>query len=116
MSALIHGRSGKNDLTYRSWMSMRARCNSPSAAEFPRYGGSGITVCARWQSFDAFLSDLGERPSAQYSLDRINPKKGYEPDNCRWATWKEQRRNQTRNRPVIRSDGLKFRTMIEAAE
>lgn len=57
------------------------------------YGANGITVCARWAKFESFLADMGERPAGR-SLDRIDVKKGYSQDNCRWATAREQRNNR----------------------
>lgn len=102
--------------TYRSWASMRNRCLNANTPDFPRYGGRGITICDHWSDFAAFLKDMGERPSLRHSIDRRNNDGNYEPDNCRWATYAEQRRNQPRNRMVERSDGLRFRTMAEAAE
>lgn len=81
--------------TYRSWTSMRRRCDSPCMPSYPRYGGRGITVCDRWRdSFEAFIADMGERPSPDHSLDRIDNDGNYEPTNCRWATAKEQMRNR----------------------
>jgi hypothetical protein len=75
---------------------MKARCANPSAAHFDRYGGRGISVCARWQSFDQFLADIGERPAGT-TLDRINNEGNYEPGNCRWATRKANSRNRSDN-------------------
>jgi hypothetical protein len=72
---------------------MKARCLNPKHARYPKYGGQGVTVCERWLEFPAFLSDMGERPKG-YTLDRKDPYGNYEPINCRWATPKEQRRNQ----------------------
>lgn len=76
--------------TYKSWSSMHGRCTDPRNASYGSYGGRGITVCARWQSFENFLSDMGERPSKDYSIDRIDPDGHYEPGNCRWLTRAEQ--------------------------
>jgi hypothetical protein len=54
-----------------------------------------VTVCDRWRdSFQAFADDMGKRSSRAHSLDRIDGTRGYEPDNCRWATRKEQQRNR----------------------
>jgi hypothetical protein len=89
-----HYVGGKPTATYRSWSSMRSRCFNPNVREFPRYGGRGITICARWDSFENFLADMGPRP-AGLTLDRWpDPDGNYEPENCRWATWSQQRTNQ----------------------
>jgi hypothetical protein len=73
---------------------MKLRCNNKSAPAFARYGAVGITVCERWNdSFEAFLQDVGPRPSPKHSLDRIDNSGNYEPGNCRWATQIEQIRN-----------------------
>lgn len=79
---------------YNSWMMMRARCNTPSAAGYAYYGGRGISVCARWDSFTAFLEDMGPKPGPSYTLDRKDPDGDYTPENCRWATKKEQHDNR----------------------
>lgn len=85
--------------TYASWQAMRKRCNSTWHPAYHRYGGRGIAICERWNFFQNFLEDMGERPEGM-SLDRINPNKGYEPGNCRWATWKEQNNNKRNNRVI----------------
>jgi hypothetical protein len=79
--------------TYQSWWDMRRRCSDPKRRDFVYYGARGIKVCERWESFAAFLADMGERPE-RMSLDRIDVDGDYEPGNCRWAAWGEQRRNR----------------------
>lgn len=89
----LHGR-GTKDPTYLTWSAMRARCSNPKASNFSRYGGRGIAVCARWNSFEVFLADMGERPSRKHTIDRKDNELGYQPSNCRWATSSEQARNK----------------------
>jgi len=96
----FHGhtrQNGKPSRTYHSWVSMTSRCNDLKNPFWHRYGGSGITICSRWEKFKNFLQDMGERPEGT-TLDRFPDKKGnYEPGNCRWATPKEQSRNSVTN-------------------
>lgn len=91
--------------TYRSWRNARDRCLNPKAPNYSEYGGRGIQFCERWGDFTAFLADMGERPAGM-SLDRYPDVNGnYEPDNCRWATAKEQAANR-RNSVWIEVDGV----------
>lgn len=94
-----HGNAprGRKPAEYDVWSAMRSRCNSPSDPGFRHYGGRGIKVCQRWDTFAAFLSDMGRRPSERHSIDRIDNDGDYEPGNCRWATQKDQCRNQRSN-------------------
>lgn len=92
-SKVVHGHNRNNSptLTYRSWQAMRQRVNSNDPHKSKYYDHVG--VCDRWSSFEKFLLDMGERPSASHSIDRINPDGDYQPENCRWATQPEQYRN-----------------------
>jgi len=76
-----------------AWRKMHQRCYNPSERDGPHYLGNNITVCKRWHDMSAFLEDMGPKPSSGHSLDRIDNSRGYHPDNCRWATRKEQQRN-----------------------
>lgn len=91
---------------YHVWTSLRQRCRNPKSPGYPDYGGRGIDVCARWDSFTAFLEDMGPRPDG-CSIDRIDNDKGYSPENCRWAKPKAQTRNQRRTR-IVFIDGQSF--------
>lgn len=87
--------SGRPTTEYVIWQGMIQRCTNPNNKRYYLYGARGISVCDRWiHDFVAFRQDMGKRPSQAHSIDRYPNKNGnYEPDNCRWATLREQSRN-----------------------
>ena len=113
-----HGHTRHRGVTpiYRAWVNMHTRCTNPKATRYSDYGGRGITVCKRWASFEAFLADVGNPPTTEHSIDRIDTNGNYEPGNVRWVTHTEQCRNRRSNRAVIRDDGARFATLAEAAQ
>jgi hypothetical protein len=74
---------------------MKSRCNNPKASGYNNYGAKGIEVCNRWNVFENFLIDMGERPGTEYSIERLDTTKDYCPENCKWATRLEQNRNRS---------------------
>ncbi len=112
-------RTARHGLTrspeWEAWNCMRDRCLNQNLPSWPGYGGRGITVCDVWRdSFEAFYAYVGQRPSPDYSLDRIDNNRGYEPDNVRWSTRTEQGRNK-RNNHLLTLDG-ETRCVSEWAE
>ncbi len=84
---------------------MLARCHNPKHVTWHRYGGRGITVCAEWRvSYVSFAAAVGQRPSKDHQLDRINNDSNYQPGNVRWATRKENARNRSNNRMITVGD------------
>ena len=81
---------------YRCWFAAKKRTTDPKNKSFRNYGALGVSMCEKWiASFPAFLADVGEAPTPEHTIDRINPYGNYEPSNCRWATRKQQARNKT---------------------
>jgi hypothetical protein len=72
---------------------MKTRCTNPKTKAWSRYGGRGITVCDPWLNFENFYASMGDAPPRK-TIDRIENDKGYEPGNCRWATYRQQAQNQ----------------------
>lgn len=81
------------------WQRMHQRCYDKNKSGYHRYGGRGIIVCERWHEFLSFYKDMGKIPEG-LSIDRIDPNGNYEPNNCRWASPKEQANNRANNRLI----------------
>ena len=91
----VHG--GRLLPEYKVWAGLKDRCTNPNSNVYRNYGGRGIRVCDEWSVFENFIADMGSRPSARHSIDRIDNDGNYEPKNCRWATQKDQCRNRSNN-------------------
>lgn len=97
-----HGMSCSDE--YRIHKNMKARCLNPNDKDYKNYGARGIKVCSEWLKFENFYKDMGERPSKDHSIDRIDNDGDYCSENCRWATRKQQARN-CRNSRIITYKG-----------
>lgn len=99
MIPIEFGDIGTNHYLYPTWSSIKQRCYNKENKDYHLYGARGIYLCPRWlYSFKNFVEDMGERPKG-YSIDRINNDGPYSPQNCKWSSSFEQRKNQR-----IRSD------------
>jgi hypothetical protein len=122
-----HTSKGRRSPEHRAWHNMRARCEMPSSSHFAAYGGRGIKVCAGWHSFADFIKDMGFRPSAKHSIDRVDNTRGYDcggcrdclargaAANCRWATPVEQVNNRS-NTHFVDYDGRRTPLAVFARE
>lgn len=97
---------------HSTWHNLKQRCLNPKNKFYKYYGGRGITVCDRWlNSFSNFLEDMGKAPTANYSIERLDNDKGYEPTNCIWIPLEDQRLNKRCRKVDIGGTRMKFSTI-----
>jgi hypothetical protein len=82
---------------YQCWQDMWARCRNPNDTSYENYGGRGIKVCERWETFENFLADMGSTYTNGLELDRVDNDVDYKPENCRWVTHSQNNRNKRNN-------------------
>ena len=106
--------NGRLKRSYRKYAAMFQRCYSENAHNYEYYGARGITVCERWHGKDGytnFMQDMGE-PPPKLTLDRIDNSKGYSPENCRWATWKEQAQHRRKTGIPPNPNSIRQRAIV----
>lgn len=98
MSNYKHRKSNIKCPEYRAWLDIKQRCTNVKSSNYKRYGGRGIEICDEWKdSFEQFIIDVGNRPSINHSIERIDNNGNYEASNCKWETKDVQSRNRRTN-------------------
>jgi len=112
-----HGLSGGRNQPkriYRIWRNMKSRCSNPKTPKYKNYGGRGITVCSDWLTFENFYNwAMANGYRDNLTIERIDNDGDYCPENCKWATYKEQALNSRQNH-IISYEG-KSKTLKEWA-
>lgn len=109
-TATKHGavKGGKPTPEYTAWRKMLERCYAPNSSSYKNYGAKGVHVCDRWRtSFEAFLADVGLKPTPEFSLEREDRACDYGPGNARWGTPREQGSNKSNNHYIV-AGGQRF--------
>lgn len=92
-----HGLTGTPE--YKVWQGMIGRCHKPNHVDYCSYGEKGVSVCDKWRnSFEAFIRDMGQRPSSNHTIDRVDVYGGYCPENCIWLEKEKQAANKRSER------------------
>lgn len=97
---------------YMTWANMLSRCFCETDPSYVNYGGRGIKVCNRWYHFANFAEDMGEKPSPELSIERVDNNRGYERDNCIWDT----RSNQCVNRRKFKNNTSGATGVVEVGD
>lgn len=99
-------KKAENKRLYGIWSNMKTRCYNPKVKAYQHYGGRGIEVCKEWQKYDVFYRwAMSSGYQDNLTLDRIDSDENYCPENCRWATQKEQQNNR-RNNHLLTYNGV----------
>jgi hypothetical protein len=116
MTSHGHRKFGIISPEYTAWSNMIARCENPKSTSYKWYGPKGIKICRRWrESFEAFLADMGRRPSKLHSIERMDGDKDYTPQNCYWGTVADQTGNKSNTiRVIVRGVEMPLRRAAKA--